>query len=92
MGYLQVIMIASLVLGVYTITLALTESAGPWGLLERLRNVKWVSDFGLLECGLCCSFWVALGLCIAFGRVDLYFIAWGGSVLLDKLVTAYMVK
>ena len=84
--------IASLILGTYTLTLALTESSGPWGLLERLRNVKWVSDFGLLECGLCCSFWVALALCIAFGRLDLYFIAVGGSVLLERLVTAYTIK
>lgn len=82
----------SLVLGVYVITLAITESSGPWGLLDRLRNVKWIDDFGLLECGLCCSFWVALGLCIAFGRLDLYFIAVGGSVLLERLVTAYTIK
>ena len=86
------ITIISLILGTYTMTLALTESPGPWGLLERLRNIKWISDFGLLECGLCCSFWVALGLCVAFGRLDLYFIAWGGSVVLERLVTAYTIK
>ena len=84
--------IISLVLGTWVITAALTESSGPWGLLERLRNVKWISDFGLLECGLCCSFWVALGLCIAFGRLDLYFIAVGGSVLLERLVNGWIIK
>lgn len=84
--------VLSLIAGTYVITLALTESSGPYGILERLRNVKWIRDFGLLECGMCCSFYTALGLCMAFGRLDLYFIAVGGSVLLERLVTAYMVK
>ena len=84
--------IATLILGTFALTLAATESSGPYGILERLRNVKWVKDFGVLECGLCCSFYTALGLCMAFGRLDLYFIAVGGSVLLERLVTAYMVK
>lgn len=84
--------IATLILGTYALTLALTESSGPYGILERIRNMRWVKDFGVLECQLCCSFWVALSLCIALGRLDLYFIAAGGSVLLDRLVTAYMVK
>lgn len=88
----EMVEIISLVLGTYTVTLALTESAGPWGLLDILRRVKWISDFGLLECGLCCSFYTALGLCIAFGRLDLYFIAVGGSVVLERLVTANTIK
>ena len=88
----MILTISSLVLGVYAITLALTESAGPWGLLDILRRVKWISDFGLLECGLCCSFWVALGLCIAFGRLDLYFIAVGGSIVLERLINGWIIK
>lgn len=84
--------IATLILGTYAIVLGLTESAGPWGLLERLRNIKTVQSFGLLECGLCCSFWAALGLCLLFGRLDLWLLTFGASVVLDKLITAYMVK
>ena len=84
--------IASLILGTWVTTLALTESAGPWGLLERLRNVKWISDFGLLECGLCSSFWVALGLCMAFERLDLILIAWGGSIVLERLINGWVIR
>lgn len=84
--------IATLILGTYAITLALTESSGPYGILERIRNVKWVKDFGVLECQLCCSFWVALSLCIALGRLDMILVTWGGSVVLDKLITAYTIK
>lgn len=84
--------VATLILGTYAIVLGLTESAGPWGLLERLRNVKWVRDFGLLECGLCCSAWVSLALCIAFGRLDLWLLTFGASVVLDRLITAYTIK
>ena len=84
--------IATLILGTYALTLALTESAGPWGLLERLRNIKAVQSFGLLECGLCCSAWVSLALCIALARLDLWLLTFGASVVLDKLITAYTIK
>lgn len=86
------ITIASLILGTYALTLAATESSGPYGILERIRNVKPVKDFGVLECQLCCSFWVALSLCIAFERLDLYFVAVGGSIVLERLISGWIIK
>lgn len=84
--------IASLILGTYTITLALTESSGPWGLLERLRNVKWIGDFGLLECGLCVGFYVSIFGCLFVDRIELMPLVWGGSHLLSQLVLAVTVR
>lgn len=76
---------ASLILGTYIITLVFTVSEGPYGRLYKLRQNKKVDDFGLLNCFMCTAFWVALILCLAFGRLDLLFIAWGGSTLLDRI-------
>ena len=88
----MVLVLSSLVLGTYTITLALTESSGPWGLLERLRNVKWVDDMGLLNCSLCVSFWVSIIACLFVDRLDLMPLVWGGSHLLSQLVLAVTVR
>lgn len=76
---------ASLILGTYIITLVLTVSEGPYGRLYRLRQNKKVDDFGLLNCFMCAAFWVALILCLVFGRLDLILIAWGASTLLDRI-------
>ena len=84
--------IATLILGTWVLTLALTESAGPWGLLERLRNVKWISGFGLLECGLCVGFYVSIFSCLFVDRIELMPLVWGGSTLIHQLVTAYSLK
>ena len=84
--------IASLILGTWVLTLALTESAGPWGLLDILRRVKWIDNMGLLNCGLCVGFYVSIIACLFVDRVDLMPLVWGGSVLLDKLITAYTIK
>jgi len=82
----------ALVLGTYAVTLALTASEGPWGLFYKLRAIKRVQDFGVLECFLCTSFWVSLILCLSFGRPEIILIAWGSSTLIDKVVMAYSVK
>ena len=88
----MILTISSLVLGTWVLTLALTESSGPLGLLERLRNVKWVDDFGILECGLCVGFYVSIFSCLFVDRIELMPLVWGGSVLLERLVTAYTIK
>lgn len=82
----------SLILGTYALTLALIESEGAWGFMEHIRNNRYIDDFGLLNCFLCTSFWVSIALCVAFGRLDLVLLAWGGSVVLERLINAYMVK
>jgi len=77
---------ASLILGTYIITLFLTHSEGPWGALYKLRNNKAVDNFGVLNCFMCTAFWVALGLCLILGRMDLLFISWGAATALDRLI------
>ena len=88
----MVLVLSSLVLGTYTITLALTESSGPWGLLERLRNVKWIDDMGLLNCFLCTSFYVSILACSVVGRLELIPLTWGSAVIINQLITAYTIK
>jgi hypothetical protein len=83
---------AALILGTYAITLALRESDGPFGLLYRLRKVKAVNSFGVLNCHLCTAFWVSLALCAAFGMLWMTLVAWGASTLIDKLVKAVTVR
>lgn len=78
----------SLILGTYVITLSLTQSDGAWGILYKLRHNKHIEDFGILDCFLCTSFWVSLILCISFQNIPLFFIVWGISVILDKLLTS----
>ena len=84
--------IASLILGTYVVTLALTESAGPWGLLDILRRVKRVDDMGLLNCSLCVSFWVSIIACLFVDRLDLMPLVWGGSVVLERLVNGWIIR
>ena len=84
--------IASLILGTYTITLGLTESSGPWGLLERLRNVKWIDAMGLLNCFLCTALYSSIAACAVVGRLELIPLTWGSSVIINQLVTAYTIK
>ena len=84
--------IASLILGTYALTLALTESAGPWGLLDILRRVKWIDNMGLLNCGLCVGFYVSIIACLFVDRIDLMPLVWGGSHLLSQIVLAITVR
>ena len=84
--------LATLIIGTWAITTAFTESDGPYGSLYKLRKQKQINDFGLLECFLCTSFWVALTLCMAFQSPEYILIAWGVSTLTSKLLTAYMSK
>lgn len=76
----------TLILAVYAITLTFTFSEGPFGLIYKLRTNKAVDNFGLLNCFLCTAFWVSLIACLIAGRLDLFFITWGGATLIDKVV------
>lgn len=82
----------AIILGTYAITLALTESDGAFGVMYKIRNNKAIKNFGLFECHLCTSFWVAVFLSLAFGMPLMTLIAWGSSVLIDKIVTTLYVK
>jgi len=82
----------AVILGTYVVTSVFVYSYGPFGVLEDLRNVPLIRRSGLLDCFLCTSFWVALVLCMVFGRLDAFFIAWGAATVLDKLITAYSIK
>lgn len=79
--------IATVILATYAITLTLTWSEGPFGSLYKLRANKKVDNFGLLNCFLCTAFWVSLIVCLISNNLSLFFIAWGGATLIDRLVT-----
>lgn len=76
---------ATLILGTYVITLVLTQSEGPYGKLYALRQNKKIDDFGVLNCFMCTAFWITLILCLFTGNWANFFIAWGGSVIIDKV-------
>jgi len=84
--------ILALILGTYVITIAVTESEGVYGLLYKFRHIKAVQDFGVLECHLCTAAWTSAILCIIYGRLDLWLIAWGSSTLINIVVKAYQSK
>ena len=86
------LIISSLILGTWVLTLALTESAGPWGLLERLRNIKWIDAMGLLNCFLCTALYTSTAACAVVGRLELIPLTWGASVIINQLITAYTIK
>lgn len=76
----------SLILGVYAFTLVLTQSEGAWGQLYKLRNDKYVDDFGLLNCFICTSFWITVLICLFTAHWGLFFIGWGGAIIIDKVI------
>lgn len=85
--------IAALILGTYVISAGLIYSDGAWGIIYNLRSNKIIKDFGVLECFLCTSFYVSIALTALLGIHWLYiFIGWGASVLIDKLISIYMLR
>lgn len=80
----------SLILATIALTYALTESDGAYGSLQWLRTKT--ARLGLLQCGLCSSFWIALVLCVVFQRLDMTFICWGTFVVFDKILSAYITR
>lgn len=83
----------ALIFGTYVITAALIYSDGPWGLLYKARNNNLIKDFGVLECFLCSSLYVAIVLTFVIG-LDWWYslIAWGTSVIVDKIITIYSLQ
>lgn len=75
----------SLILATYVITLVLVDSEGAWGLLYKFRNLAKVDNFGLLNCFVCTSFWVALIAVLLTAHYELFFIAWAGAVIIEKV-------
>ena len=80
-------------LATYALTLALTESAGAFGVFTHLRNKT--ERFGLLQCSLCTSFWLSGGLVWAF-KPEIGILGWlgvwGACNVLERLINAYIVK
>jgi len=76
---------ASLILGVYVISLSLTMSEGPYGLFYKLRQIKKVDDFGLLNCFMCTAFWVAFLLCLITGHMSTFLFVWGLAVIIERV-------
>lgn len=76
----------TLIFGTYAISLALTQADGPFGIIYKIRTHTAVENFGALGCFLCTAFWVALALCLITGNLSLLFIAWGGAIIIDKVV------
>lgn len=87
----------AIVLSVSLATIAATatfiESGGPFGVMEWLRNKT--ERFGLLQCELCTSFWVAGGLVWAFTPqygVLGWLGIWGASYVVIHLMNIWEVK
>lgn len=84
--------IVLLILATYLLTLALVYSDGAWGAVARVRSIKWVDNFGLLNCFLCTSVWVSAILCIVFLPFNLELILYifavaGAATALDRVTT-----
>lgn len=90
---MEIYLIISQILGTYVLTCVLAYSGGAYGSLEAFRNKPSVKSFGLLECFLCISFWIALLMTlIAGGTWMTFFIVWGSAFIIDQLVMAYKTR
>lgn len=86
-------LIISQILATYVITCVLLYSDGAWGSLARLRNNESVKCFGLLDCFLCLSFWVALIVTVVSNNAWAeFFIIWGTAYIIDQLIMAYKTR
>lgn len=74
------------ILATYVLTLALTQSDGAWGVMARIRQHKPIDDFGLLNCFLCTSAYIAMFIGLLFWSVEIFFISWAGAVIIDKVL------
>ena len=72
------------VLAAYYLTTVFTNSDGPMGVFYLLRQIKAVKDFGMLECFICTSVWIAgvIILIPAFGILWTILAVAGASTLL----------
>lgn len=77
---------AGLILATYVLTLVLIQSDGPWGIIYKIRSNKFIDSFGILNCFICTSFWIALLISILAGNIFYLFIYWGGAVIIDKIL------
>jgi hypothetical protein len=50
----------ALIGAVYGVSYVLVYLDGPFDIFERLRGLKWLREFGILECLPCTAFWVSL--------------------------------
>lgn len=90
---MEIYLIISQILATYVITAVFLYSDGAYGILGRLRSNDKVMRFGLLECFLCLSFWVALLLILVGGGTwQSFFIVWGSAFIIDQLIMAYKTR
>lgn len=47
------------VLATFGLVKGLIDSAGPYNIIAKLRSNRHMIDFGLFECAICLSFWIA---------------------------------
>lgn len=83
---------AALILLTYALSSALVYSDGAFGIMYRIRNHELVKEFGVFDCFLCCSFWVAVLVSIPTGDILMFAYAWGGAVIVDKFFTWLFTK
>jgi len=53
--------------------------------VERLRGLKWLREFGILECLPCTAFWVSLVIGYQQGVVGMLGI-WGACIIADNII------
>lgn len=80
---------------VYGLSYVLVYSRGAFGMFSRVRDISWVQDFGILECLPCISFWISMPVAFLAGH-DFWFISWlgvwGCVVIVDRIISEYLVK
>lgn len=82
-----------LVFGTYAVSYALIYLEGAWGSLKWLRGVKFIEEFGVLNCLACTSFWVSFVLTLFSGFHILTFLGvWGVVIFIDLWLTYRMLK
>jgi hypothetical protein len=74
----------ALIGAVYGVSYVLVYLDGPFDIFERLRGLKWLREFGILECLPCTAFWVSLVIGYQQGVVGMLGI-WGACIIADNV-------
>lgn len=79
-------------LATYSIALMFSSYDGPGNIFEKLRSIKWLKSFGLLECYICFTSWVALPISVylynGLAIVLMAFAISGAAIVLYKITEA----
>lgn len=75
----------ALIGAVYGVSYALVYLDGPFDIFERLRGLKWLREFGVLDCFGCASFWVSMAITHSHGVITALGV-WGVCIIIDNII------